>query len=94
MRAEIRERLAEKITPNVPKPELGDLLDQIEGHSAPVSFPVPPDTRCWLLLTTPTGEARIQIPENVACNYRARYGKAPNFEPWLLARIRDLLNAS
>ena len=85
MRQEIRDRLAEKI-PLVPS------AVSVQ-HPIPVN-PISTDPRCWLTLMTPTGEARIQVPENVAYNFRARYGKAPGFEKWFMDRVRDLLTAS
>lgn len=103
MRQEIRERLADKIPlSTVPAKretlqeglgsftvKLADVLEQPKISPVPLT-----DGRSWLMLSTPTGEARISIPENVTCTYRARYGKAPGFERYFMDRIRDLLNAS
>ncbi len=86
MRAEIRDRLAEKVPLAViAQPQL---IPVVETPTLTV------DNRCYLKLRTPQGEFEITVPENVAYSYKARYGRAPGFPKWFLERVRDLLNAS
>lgn len=89
MRAEIRDRLAEKIPLSPAKLEGSVLTGTLQTQ-----VPLTVDNRVYMRLRGPEGEFEMQIPENVAHNYKSRYGKAPGFNAWFAARIRDLLNAS
>lgn len=91
MRAEIRERLSEKIPLSPSQPTLNKLLADVSDHAEKLAVPAP-DNRCWLKLTTPKGEEVMFIPDNVTFKFRSRYGKAPGFEKWFLDRIREALN--